>query len=156
MAYFTYNGNTKGTIRELDIESSISSEYRVFVPISGRHLDVMKGNDLVAQVNGTHVVLHGEPIEIQRDGILKWGWVINNNLRIILYPNNDNYLIGNEVVARTLSGGDLFSWLLAMFKTRSFISFAPFIKLEYDDEKIEILLALCIHLVDVSNSFHSP
>jgi hypothetical protein len=156
MAYFIYHGDKEDTIRELEIESNIPNKYRVLVPSSGTALNVMEGDNLVAQVNGTHIVLHGEPIEIQRDGISRWGWVIDNNSRTVLYPNNESYRIDNEVVARVTSGGGLFSWLLIMLKTRSFIPFSPFIKLEYDDDKIETLLALSIHLVDVSNSFHSP
>jgi hypothetical protein len=59
------------------------------------------------------------------------------------------------VVAKVTRDSGLLPWLFKIIKNKSFKPYSPFIKLEYDESKISPLVAICVHLVDVSNSFNT-
>jgi hypothetical protein len=155
MDFFIYRRHKMNSLRELSIESSFPVKHKVVIPYIGGSLNVLLGDDIVAKVNGTNIELLGEKVKIQKDGVIKWGWLINSKTGAILYPKNNSYLLNDEVVARVTRYGGIIPWFFLLLKTMSFTPYSPFIKLEYDSSKLDPLIAACIHLVDVSHSFQS-
>ena len=67
--------------------------------------------------------------------------------------DNDKYLLNDEVVAYVTDKTALSMSLFDLFKGVALPD--KFIKLTYNDNKIDDLFALCLLLVDVSKTFHS-
>ncbi len=159
MKSLTYYPSKTGICdRQLHIESNSALSYRAEIPESGTHLSIFDGKQLIGQVDGTYIVLFGKPIEQKKHGWCSWAWVLHDSPQQLLWPESDCYLLDGLVVANVtdklavIDSYDLFE-ILNLFKKRN--PSERFLKLDYDEKKIDDITAFCLLLVKVSKTFHT-
>lgn len=148
-----YPSKRRDNKRELYIESDKALKYKVIQPHSGERLIIYEGDKEIGQVNGCYIELFGNQIPEKRFGMFNWAWVMSDSPEQLIRPHLDKYLLNDEVVAYVTDKTALSLSLLDLFK--GVVLPDKFIKLTYDDNKIDDLFALCLLLVDVSRTFHS-
>lgn len=158
MKSLTYYPSKTGICdRQLHIESNSGLNYRAEIPESGTHLSIFEAKQLIGQVDGTHIVLFSKPIEQKKLGWCRWAWVLQDSPQQLLRPEGNNYLLDDKVVANVtdklavLDSNDLFD-IFNIFKKRNHSE--RFMKIEYDEKKINDITAFWLLLVDLSKTFH--
>ena len=159
MKSLTYYPSKTGICdRQLHIESNSGLNYRAEIPESGTHLSIFDGKQLIGQVDGTYIVLFGKTIEQKKLGWCSWAWVLHDSPQQLLRPEGDSYLLDGLVVANVtdklavIDSYDLFE-IFNLFKKRNLSE--RFLKLDYDEKKIDDMTAFCLLLVKVSKTFHT-
>lgn len=150
-----YPSKRSGNKRELYIESDIKLNYKAVIPEAGTQLDIYEGTQLIGQVDGTYIEIFGKPIPKKKLSFLTWAWVISESPKQLLSPHldDDKYLLNNEIVALVTDKTAVSQNIFDLFKKTE--QSERFIKLSYDETKLDEITALCLLLVDVSKTFHS-
>ena len=141
--------------RELFIESDIKLNYKALIPEAGTHLDVYEETKLIGKVNGTHIELFDTPIPKKQLSFFTWSWVISDSPEQLLSPHmeDDKYLLNGEIVVRVIDRTAVSQNICNIFKKVD--TSERFMKLSYDETKVDGIIAFCLLLVDVSKTFHS-
>lgn len=129
--------------------------YRAVIPEAGTQLDLYEETQLIGQVNGTYIELFGKPITKKKLSIFTWAWILSESPEQLLSPHidDDKYLLNGEIVALITDTIAVSQNIFDIFKKTE--SPECFIKLTYDETKLDEITAFSLLLVDVSKTFHS-
>ena len=150
MAVYCYKSLKSSRANEIDIESDIPLPYTLSIPFIGSHLLISEKEQTLARVRGTYINILGQDLVIRELNNSKWGWAINKTE--LLIPNGQDYLLGNEVVASVINELSIATWLKNLVKNRELVSFDPELIFEFNEDRLDPLLALCIFAVEISHS----
>jgi hypothetical protein len=149
-----YPNRSSWNSNELKFESNFNQLFTARLPVSGTHVELLEGDKVIGEVDGTYIVLNGNPIKQKRKGIWRWAWVLTEKPELLLWPGDSEYLINNEVVASISESEPPSSNPFDLFKSEMDSSEA-YIQLSFKEGKIDPLIAMSLLLVSVSRTFHS-
>ena len=156
----TYHSRKKAeneATNALFIESDMALKFKSFYAKNGDYLNVVKDGDLVAEVGKSHLNILGRTLPKKQLSMSKWAWLLDESPERLLQPVRvDEYEINGELIAKISKGGGFFSWLVEGIKQKKFSPYDPFIRLEFDETKVDPMLALCLLLIHVSRVYFSP
>ena len=111
-----------------------------------------KGN-VLARTLPYKIELGGEIIETTHQKFIGSGWLINKNPDMILTINHPLLKIGTIIeinknpVAKITTGGG-FLTIFSIIKHKNLFYEPPYMMIEFDEDKLDPLIALCVLLMD--------
>lgn len=153
MKELTYYPNRKKENKsELYVDFGSLKDYKVFIPTSGTRLELYRGSSLISKVGGTYIQLFGRDVPTKTVGLFKWAWILSENPECLLFPQGDKYVIDKEVVAEVIDETAVSSNLFDLFKAGDGDGDGRYLKLVYDEEKLDEVVAIALLLVDISRA----
>ncbi|WP_199608750.1 hypothetical protein [Flocculibacter collagenilyticus] len=150
-----YPQRTTGIKHELYLESDIRLDYTVMIPESGTQLDVYENEKLVAQIDGNCIKIQNQQVPEKKYGVFNWAWEFKHPQKIEIRPENDNFYSDGDVIGFVSTKEASTGILDLIFNFRNSVSEEGIVKLNYQDHKLNTLIALCLLLVKVSRRFHT-
>ena len=125
-------------------------KFNVITSRQGCGYEIYVGEKELAKVNFSELVINGHKLKSNSS---KTEWILREMLDLKLSIGSENdYCLNGESVCRVSKGGYLVNWLIDMVKQRAFEPYKPYCMVEFDCDKIEPLLALCILFMNIDRS----
>ena len=139
---------------ELCLSSDVDLNFVVKKNHMWKNLAFMQDGVMVASVLNDRIFIRDEILEHVKVGFLKYGLAISREPEKVLihkpgarFPDC-TYSLADEVVARVTHGAGLLDVFLGLFRNGRLASFDPYTMIEFNENHIEPLLAVCLLLMD--------
>lgn len=157
MAFIKFKYKNKGltSLGEKNYyESSCKLDYEVYSPKWGRFYKLYDNQNLVAEVTGNDIKINGESFVETENYPTEWILPVEPS-QVLSVNNNGEYMINDEVVAVISGSGGIINWLIDMFQQKSIFPYEPYCKIDFDEIKLEPLIALCLLFKNIEHSTSS-